>query len=283
MDENVGSFTLKKLLEFVEEDFGRGDVTCDALGIRDERVKAIVKANENGFLAGVNEVSLLMEHFKLRCNALKQDGASFDKGDHLLEIEGPARLILGLERTILNLLSHMSGVATLTKRVVDKARRVNPNVIIAATRKTLPGLRYFEKKAVVIGGGDPHRMDLSDMVLIKSNHLRLVGLEEALKRAKSNVSFSKKIEVEVSTVDEALIAAKFGADAVMLDNMDPVNVKEAVNALEKEGLRDRVLLEVSGNITLDNVVDYAATGIDVISLGVLTHSAKAVDMCLDVE
>ena len=211
------------------------------------------------------------------------DGTHVKPGEVVMEVVGEAKRVLAAERTALNLLSHMSGVATLTRKAVEKAKAVNPRVRVAATRKTLPGLRYFEKKAVAIGGGDPHRYDLSDMILIKDNHIRIVGdVEKAVRLARERASFTKKIEVEVRSAEEALKAARAGADIVMLDNVDVEEVKKAIELLKAHGLRDKVLVEVSGGITLENIDKYAATGVDIISMGMLTHSAKAIDFSLDV-
>ncbi|MCD6509732.1 MAG: carboxylating nicotinate-nucleotide diphosphorylase [Thermoprotei archaeon] len=274
---------LNKLLSFLEEDMGFGDETSTLLIPSDLTVKAKVIAKAHGILAGVEEVKALLRSLRVRVIRSKDDGDRIAPGDVVMEIEGNARVILGAERTLLNILMHMSGIATMTKRLVDKARKRNPSVRIAATRKTLPGLRYFEKKAVRIGGGDTHRLRLDDMLLIKDNHLRIVGdVRRALELASSR-SFSKKVEIEVTCVEDALEAAKAGADIIMLDNMKPMEIIRAVKLLEREGLRDKVLLEASGGIDEDNIEEYAATGVDVISLGMITHSSRAIDMSLEVE
>ena len=160
--------------------------------------------------------------------------------------------------------------------------KANVKTKIAATRKSAPGLLYFDKKAVIIGGGDPHRLHLDDMILIKDNHLVIVGsVEEAVKRAKANASFAKKIEIEVTTIEDALKAAKAGADIVMLDNFSPKQAKEAGESLRKVGF-DKVLLEVSGGITGENFLDYASAQVDIISMGELTHSVKSLDISLEI-
>jgi len=176
----------------------------------------------------------------------------------------------------------MSGIATKTKKLTEQLQKTNAKAKIAATRKSAPGLLYFDKKAVVIGGGDPHRLHLDDMVLIKDNHLAVVGdVETAVKKAKANVSFSKKIEVEVTKTEDALKAAKAGADIVMLDNFSPKQAKEAGDALRKAGFSS-VLLEVSGGITSENLLEYAKAQVDIISMGELTHSVKALDISLEI-
>ena len=210
------------------------------------------------------------------------DGEKIKNKQVLLQISGDAQTILSVERTMLNLLSRMSGIATKTRTLAEKLEKANVKAKIAATRKSVPGLLYFDKKAVVIGSGDPHRLHLDDMVLIKDNHLAIVGsVEEAVKRAKAYASFSKKIEVEVTDVEDALKAANAGADIVMLDNFSPKQAKTAGEALRKAGF-SKVLLEVSGGITGENLLDYAQANVDVISMGELTHSVKALDISLEI-
>ena len=177
----------------------------------------------------------------------------------------------------------MSGIATATRTIVDKLKAAGAKTKIAATRKSAPGLLYFDKRAVVIGGGDPHRLHLDDMVLIKDNHVAIVGRpEEAVKKAKANISFTKKIEVEVTNVSDVLRVARAGADVIMLDNFSIEQVKQAVSLLEKEGFLGKVVLEASGGIKAEDVTDYALAGVDVISMGELTHSVKALDVSLEI-
>ena len=199
----------------------------------------------------------------------------------MLRLDGPVRAVLLVERTALNLVGRMAGIATATAGFAARAREARPGVRVAATRKTAPGLRLLDKRAVVLGGGDPHRYTLSDAVLLKDNHLALVGIEEAVGRARA-VSAYRVIEVEAETADEAVRAARAGAGVVMLDNMTPDGVKEALAALEAAGLRDRVTVEASGGITEETVGAYAALGVDIISVGALTHSARALDVTLEV-
>ena len=214
----------------------------------------------------------------------KDDGDAIKKGDILLEIEGNARRILLLERTALNLLMRMSGVATVTNRIVAKVNDANPKVRVAGTRKTAPALQKFDKLAIAIGGGDPHRNALDDMVLIKDNHIAVVGsVKDALLLAKENVSFSKKIEIEVESVEDALIACENGADIVMLDNMSPEEAQSTLNSLKEKGLRENVLIEISGGITEDNILDYAPLDVDIISLGSITHQASSLNFSLDMD
>ncbi len=200
-----------------------------------------------------------------------------------MEMEGDARTILSIERTVLNILMRMSGISTITRELVDIVGNVDNRVIVAGTRKTTPGLQFFEKEAIRLGGGDTHRFRLDDSVLIKDNHIAIVGsVKKAVEKAKKYVSFTKKIEIEVESIDDALEAAISGADIVMLDNMNPSEVKNVVNALINKNLREKILIEVSGGINPDNIADYAETGVDVISTGYITHSARSLDMSLEI-
>jgi nicotinate-nucleotide pyrophosphorylase (carboxylating) len=177
----------------------------------------------------------------------------------------------------------MSGIATATHRLTKKLETVKSQAKIAATRKTMPGLSYFDKKAITIGGGDPHRLHLDDMILIKDNHIALVGTPaEAVKLAKKNASFSKKIEVEITNIKDLLQVAKAGADIIMLDNFTPERVNEAAEALKNAKLPHKVLLEISGGINDETLMKYAQAKVDIISIGALTHSTKALDINLEI-
>jgi nicotinate-nucleotide pyrophosphorylase (carboxylating) len=172
----------------------------------------------------------------------------------------------------------MSGIATKVYNMVSTAREVNPNVKIAATRKTTPGFRFFEKRAVVVGGGDPHRYALDDMVLIKNNHITAAGgVREAVTAAREKVSFSKKVSCEARTLQEVQEAIGVGADIVLLDNFKPKDIGGLIEVLKKDGTRDKVMLEVSGGVSEENVREFAKTGVDVLSSGALTHSYKSSD------
>jgi nicotinate-nucleotide pyrophosphorylase (carboxylating) len=272
----------EKLRTLLEEDIGLGDVTAAAVIPKNLAVDAEVVAKEEGVVAGIEEASLLAEYVGLRANAKVYDGQTIEEKMVLMQIYGNARTILAIERTLLNLLSRMSGIATETRALTEKLEKVEVRTRIAATRKSAPGLLYFDKKAVAIGGGDPHRLHLDDMILIKDNHLVIVGgVHEAVKKAKANASFSKKIEVEVTSIENALEAAKAGADIVMLDNFSPNQAKEAAMRLRQAGF-EQVLLEASGGITPENLLDYAAANVDIISMGALTHSVKSLDISLEI-
>jgi len=272
----------EKLKQILAEDIGQGDVTAAAIIPPNLTVKAMVLAKEDGVAAGIEETTILAEYLGLKVKAKVADGEKIKNKQVLIEILGDARTILSAERTMLNLLSRMSGIATATRLLTEKLEKSGSKAKIAATRKSAPGLLYFDKKAVTTGSGDPHRLHLDDMVLIKDNHLVIVGsVEGAVKKAKANASFTKKIEVEVTKAEDAIKAAKAGADIIMLDNFSPKQAKNAGELLEKAGFGD-VLLEVSGGITGEKLLEYAASQVDIISIGALTHSVKALDISLEI-
>ena len=273
----------EKIRKFLEEDIGQGDITTSLAVSSGTIVEAEVVAKEAGVVAGVEEAVTLLESLNLQAEALVADGSRIEEKTIIMKIVGDARTLLSSERTLLNLLTRMSGIATTTNRLINKVQDAGHKTRIACTRKVAPGLLYFDKRAVMLGGGDTHRLHMDDLVLIKDNHLAIIGnVADAVKKVRNAVSFSKKIEVEVTDVKEALVAAKAGADIVMFDNFSPQQVKEAVALLEREGFRSKVLIEVSGRITERNILEYAATGVDVLSLGELTDSVKALDMSLEV-
>ncbi|MBR5504307.1 MAG: carboxylating nicotinate-nucleotide diphosphorylase [Methanobrevibacter sp.] len=268
----------------LDEDEGFGDITSNALIPQDKVFYAKLISKDDGILAGIEIIKEMFLEYGIEISSSKDDGDAITKGDILLEIEGNARKILLLERTALNLLMRMSGVATVTNRIVSSVKEVNGKVRVAGTRKTAPALQKFDKIAISIGGGDPHRSGLDDMVLIKDNHIAVVGsVKEALDLAKENISFSKKIEIEVETADDAVIAAENGADIIMLDNMSPDEAKDTLDILVQKGLRDKVLIEISGGITEENILDYAPLDVDIISLGSLTHQASSLNFSLDMD
>lgn len=266
----------KKLLEFLEEDMPYGDVT--AITPRD--VEAVIVSKGEGVLAGVEVVKILFELAGIIVMESKGDGDWVRSEEVVMRLRGKSDSILSTERLALNILMRMSGIATATAKMVERARRVNPKVVIAATRKTTPGFRFFEKMAVEIGGGDAHRFSLSDCLMLKNNHIAVAGsLEEAMKVKRS---FTKKLEVEVGNIEDAVRAAELGADIIMLDNFTPEMVAEAVEELRIRGMRDKVVIEVSGSVTPENVAEFAAMDVDVISSGYITHSAPALDFSLRV-
>jgi len=271
-----------KLKQFLVDDIGQGDVTAAAVIPSNLAVRAEIVAKENGVVAGVEEAVVLAEYLGLKAKVKIADGEKVKNTQVILEISGDAQGILCVERTMLNLLSRMSGIATKTKMLREKLQKVNSRARIASTRKSAPGLLYFDKRAVVLGGGDPHRLHLDDMILIKDNHLAIVGsIEEAIKKAKTNASFSKKIEVEVTSFGDALRAAEAGADIVMLDNFSAKQAKKACKALRESGFCN-LILEVSGGINGENLLEYAESQVDIISLGELTQNVKALDLSLEI-
>ena len=268
----------------LEEDEGFSDITSNALIDKDYNVSGQIISKDTGIAAGMDIVYDLFDNKGVEVTKLVEDGSLINKGDVLFELLGNARDILLLERTALNISMRMSGVATSTYNIIKKVHSINPNIRIAGTRKTSPAFAKFDKEAISIGGGDTHRFALDDMVLIKDNHIATVGsVEEALKRAIENTSFTKKIEIEVENIDDAVLVAQMGADIVMLDNFNPDDISECLNKLEELGLRDNVLIEVSGGITKDNILDYAGLNIDIISLGALTHSTRSLDFSLRID
>jgi len=273
----------EKLMSFLREDVGMGDITTEAIVPAETMIRAQIIVKEPAVIAGLYESSLLFEMIGVSFKSRVEDGAEVSAGTILAEIEGRGRAVLSAERTVLNILMRMSGIATATRRLVKMIQEAGLDVKIAATRKTAPGLRFFDKKAVLIGGGDPHRFRLDDAFLIKDNHIRIArSIEEAIRRARLAASFSKKIEIEVQTGEEALKAAKSGVDIIMLDNMTLEEAEQTIRTLEAAGLRDKVVIEISGGITEKNLLDYARLKPDVISLGSLTHSVKAIDISLEV-
>lgn len=264
----------------LQEDLGRaGDVTTDAVCPPDLRGRAGIVARAAGRVAGL-DASLLA--FRLldpdvRIDVGLRDGEDATAGGTIARVEGRARALLAAERTALNLLGHLSGVATATRDAVARLEGLSTRV--AATRKTTPGLRALEKHAVRLGGGTPHRYGLDDAVLVKDNHVALAGgIAEAVRRARAAVGHLVKVEVEVDTLgqlDEALAA---GVEVVLLDNMDLATLREAVRRA-----RGRAVTEASGGIRPETIRAVAETGVDVVSLGWLTHSAPSLDVALDVE
>jgi nicotinate-nucleotide pyrophosphorylase (carboxylating) len=273
-----------KVLEgFLDEDVGHGDITTQALVDPDQRAVGSVVCKQRAIIAGLAESIRLLKLVDCNGRSKLEDGQEARPGTIVLEVNGPGSGLLKVERTLLNLLSHMSGVATATAELVAIVKKNGSSARIACTRKTLPGLRYFEKRAVELGGGDTHRLRLDDAVLVKDNHLEFTGsIKDAVRKAKAKVSFTKKVEVEATSSEQAVEAAMAGADIILLDNMTPQQVKKSLSLLERKQVRDRILIEVSGGITKESLASYAVKGVDVISVGSITNSAKAIDMSLTI-
>jgi nicotinate-nucleotide pyrophosphorylase (carboxylating) len=264
---------------YLEEDLGEiGDITSDSL-FTDEIAKAIIISKEKCVVAGLEEAKKIFKKTNAEAALKANDGDNIKEKTIVVEIKGPVRSILKGERLALNFICRMSGIATETKKLVDKCRAINPDVKIAATRKTTPGFRKYEKKAVVLGGGEAHRFGLYDAVMIKDNHIKSVGsIEETVIRAKQKVK-SKTIEIEVENLEDALTATRMEADIIMLDNFNPENGKLVSKKIRE--INNNILIEISGGVNPDNIVEYASFA-DRISLGYLTHSVKNKDFSLEI-
>jgi len=272
----------ERLLKILAEDIGQGDVTSALISPNGMQVEATVIAREPGVAAGIEEIRTLMESLGIEVTQTMADGHRFAKNQSIMKISGDARVILSSERTVLNIISRMSGIATRTTLIIEKLRRKKLETKVACTRKTAPGLLYFDKKAVVLGGGDTHRLHLDDMILIKDNHIKIAGgVKQAIQRAKKGGSFSKKIEVEVTDSQDALTAASMGVDLIMFDNFPAKTIASAVKKI-REGRFPGVLLEASGGITSENVLAFASTGVDAVSLGELTSNVRGLNVSLEI-
>ncbi len=271
---------LDLLLSYLDEDTPFGDVTSDAI-IPESTCEAHIRSEQEGVVAGLVEADLLFSYFGCSVTLFCRDGDTVASGDILLSVRGRASSVLLVERTALNIIGRMSGIATQTRKLSGIVAAVNPRCKVTATRKTSPGFRIFDKKAVVIGGGDPHRFSLSDGILIKDNHLALVPLKDAIRAAKKASAY-KKIEVEVETREAALQAAREGADILMFDNMNFRQVTETLDALKTAGLREGLVIELSGGIDENTIKSYAAFDIDRISIGALTHTVKNFSITLEI-
>ncbi|MEI7857918.1 MAG: carboxylating nicotinate-nucleotide diphosphorylase [Methanomicrobiales archaeon] len=272
---------LNYLLRFIDEDVPNGDLTSDSV-IPDMCCRAEISSEQAGIIAGLREAEMLFSHYGVTVEAVAYDGEMVTSGENLLILRGDAKKILLVERTALNIIGRMSGIATRTREMVNIVSAVHGHCRIAATRKTSPGFRALDKKAVQIGGGDPHRDNLSDGILIKDNHLALVSVKNAIAAARKTTLY-KKIEVEVETTDDALLAASEGADIILLDNMNHEQVKITLDALRDNGLRDRVTIELSGGIDGTTIHDFALLNIDVISMGALTHTVRNFSVKLEIQ
>ncbi len=267
---------MEDIRRFLEEDVGHGDVTSEAI-LTDEEVKAWIYPRRRCLLAGLEEAEAVFRALGLKTRRLAAEGKWARAKSPVLTVRGRAVDVLKGERLALNFLMRMSGIATETARIVEKCTRRRRGALIAATRKTVPGFRKYDKKAIKTGGGWPHRMGLGDGILIKDNHLKLVSISEAVRRAKRT---GRIVEVEASDLRGAREAAEAGADIVMLDNMDLEHAREVTRKLRASYPRLRI--EVSGGITPENAHRYAKFA-DIVSLGWLTHSVKAADFSMDIE
>jgi len=263
---------------WLSEDVGRGDVTSDLLPLDGVKATAEVLAKSDGVVAGIGGFLRILRRSDpdIIVEKAVRDGSGYRRGNVLVRVTGDARKLLHAERTALNLLNHLSGIATLTAEFVKRIEGTKAKIV--DTRKTAPGLRALEKYAVRCGGGSNHRFDLSASVMLKDNHLALIGeeLEDAIALLKRKAGHTVKIEVEVDDVDQVERAAEAGADIVMLDNMTPDDGREAVQLVG-----DQVVVEASGGVNLDNVRDWAESGVEIISVGLLTHSAPSANLSFE--
>ena len=275
----------KSLIGFLRQDFGTGDVTSESVITPNLSACAqiICKSGKSAVVAGLEEAGILFDICKCRVQTLVIDGSKVENGSIVMNISGTAFAILKAERTALNLIMRMSGIATETRRLVDLVGKVDRSIKVASTRKTAPGLRYFDKKAVVLGGGVTHRIQLDDMVLIKDNHLALAeSIEQSIGLARQKTNGCLLLECEVKNLGELVSAIKAGSDIVMLDNFSLEQAKAGMAEIRKMGLRKNVKVEISGRIDPQNISSYAKLQPDIISLGYLTHSPKAIDFSLEI-
>jgi nicotinate-nucleotide pyrophosphorylase (carboxylating) len=260
----------------LEEDIATGDVTTDTIVPPEASLRGRIIAKQDGVVAGLDVAQQVMRVLNERVtfDANVANGARVSRGTALAHVEGPARALLTGERTALNFLGRMSGIATLTRQFVDAI--ATTKAVILDTRKTAPGLRITDKLAVRLGGGQNHRTGLFDMVLIKDNHIDFAGsITAAVERVRASET-KLEIEVETRTLDDVREALALGVERILLDNMSPETMREAVAICE-----GRAKLEASGNVTLNTVLEVAGTGVDYISVGALTHSATAFDVSLE--
>jgi nicotinate-nucleotide pyrophosphorylase (carboxylating) len=263
--------------KWLAEDVSFWDVTTSLLPMKTAKGK--IYSKQDGIIAGVHIAKRVFELMGADFDITVEDGQKVKKKTQIASIKGDIHALLQAERLALNLLGRLSGIATQTANMLEKARSVNASLRICATRKIVPGLSKYDKFAVTIGGGDTHRFNLSDMILLKENHLSMFNsITEAIEKAKEKTSFSKKIEVEVQNEEQALEAVEAGADIIMLDNFSPVQAKLTIPKIKK--INPKVLIELSGNINLDNLEMFSLEGVDLISSGSLTHSVKNFDLTM---
>ena len=265
----------KQLSQFLAEDIGKGDITSQLLSKKKIVVKII--SRENAIVAGTKYAKEIFAIKGCKAKIITKDGIKIKPNQEIIEITGNADKILTCERTALNILTRMSGIATQTNELVKKI----PNKTkLYATRKTAPGLRYFDKEAVKIGGGERHRLRLDEMVMIKDNHIAVEqSLSSLINKTKKKY---KKFEVEVENTDDAVIAAEKGATIIMLDNFSPSQITRTIKVLKNKKLRNKVLLEASGGINSKNISKYGKTDVDIISIGSITNSVKGIDFSLEI-
>jgi nicotinate-nucleotide pyrophosphorylase (carboxylating) len=276
-----------RISSYLEEDFGSGDITSEVLVPRDFNAEAEVWCKETTgsvVICGLEEACMALEICGCSTKKLVEDGSVVTNNQQVLAVKGDARAILKAERTALNMLMRMSGVATESRKYCVLLKKLGVDTQITATRKTSPGMRIFDKKAVMIGGGYPHRMGLHDMILIKDNHIEIVGdASDCVNKARRQVGIKREIECEVRSEDELISVVLAGADIVMLDNFSVENARHAMFKLRELGLSNHVKVEISGGINESNFQDFAQLNPDFLSVGSMTHSTKAVDFSMIVK
>ena len=266
---------------FLQEDISNGDITSDLFIDPNSISNAQILSRESGLLSGRKELTQIFDYFNIKSNWSFQDGEYFDSNTQIVKLNGLSKSLLLSERVSLNLLGHMSGIATSTNHAVTITKKISPNTNISATRKTLPGLRKYEKYSVIVGGGLPHRYDLNEMILIKDNHHKLItNLKESVNTARDKIDSNKKIELEVDSLESALNAVDLDVDIILLDNMTPEDISKFILKLKQ--ISEPPLTEASGGINFSNLESYASTQVDIISMGALTHSSKSIDFSLQI-
>ena len=276
-------FNLREsLVRFLREDIGQGDLTSQYTVNKDLKSSSqIICKSEIAVVAGLEEAKIIFEICNCDSKALVNDGDIVKRGIRVMKIIGNTRAILKAERTALNLIMRMSGIATDTKKFVDVVKTVSKDIKVMGTRKTAPGLRYFDKKSIILGGGHSHRNTLDELILIKDNHLAVTtSIQNAITNARLKAGKNMMIECEVSNTKSSIEAIKSGADIIMLDNFTPEMAQKTISYLRKSGLREKVLIEISGGVNISNIKDYALALPDMISIGTLTHSSNSIDFSM---
>ncbi|MGB7705740.1 MAG: carboxylating nicotinate-nucleotide diphosphorylase [Nitrososphaeraceae archaeon] len=276
-------FNLREsLVRFLREDIGQGDLTSQYTVNKDLKSSSqIICKSEIAVVAGLEEAKIIFEICNCDSKALVNDGDIVKRGIRVMKIIGNTRAILKAERTALNLIMRMSGIATDTKKFVDIVKTVSKDIKVMGTRKTAPGLRYFDKKSIILGGGHSHRNTLDELILIKDNHLAVTtSIQSAITNARLKAGKNMMIECEVSNTKSSIEAIKSGADIIMLDNFTPEMAQKTISYLRKSGLREKVLIEISGGVNISNIKDYALALPDMISIGTLTHSSNSIDFSM---
>ena len=276
-------FNLREsLVRFLREDIGQGDLTSQYTVNKDLKSSSqIICKSEIAVVAGLEEAKIIFEICNCDSKALVNDGDIIKRGIRVMKINGNTRAILKAERTALNLIMRMSGIATDTKKFVDIVKTVSKDIKVMGTRKTAPGLRYFDKKSIILGGGHSHRNTLDELILIKDNHLAVTtSIQSAITNARLKAGKNMMIECEVSNTKSSIEAIKSGADIIMLDNFTPEMAQKTISYLRKSGLREKVLIEISGAVNISNIKDYALALPDMISIGSLTHSSNSIDFSM---